>query len=192
MDWIFKMSVKMEELREYAKKVAKGENCILYDIQMTGSHSKPILRIFIDKEGKQGVSIDDCSQVSRGLDLILDREDLVSDRAYHLEVSSPGLDRHLSESWHFKKAIGEKIHIRLKTNPEVVTLHPEKGDGKRKKLTGQLLKADESSIELAPDDKRGQDPGSVMIPYKSIDRARVIFCYTTNNFNRKKSKKRKD
>ena len=181
---------KMEKLREYAREVAKKENCILYDIQMTDSHSSPILRVFIDKESKEGVSIDDCSQVSRGLDLILDREDLFPDKAYHLEVSSPGLDRHLSENWHFRKAVGERINIHLKTDFEPLKPHPEKGEGKRKKLTGQLLKADESSIELVSGDR---NTDSMVIPYRLIDKAKVVFCYPTNsNFNRKKSKKRKD
>ena len=182
------MTVKMEKLKEYAQKVAKKENCILYDIEMAGSHSNPVLRVFIDKESHQGVSIDDCSQVSKGLDMILDREDLVSRGTYQLEVSSPGLERHLSESWHFMKAVGKKINIQLKTNLGDIKLHSEKGDEKRKKITGQLLKANESSIEMALTDK---ETDSVIIPYNLIGKAKVVFHYPTNNFNKKKLNKKR-
>ncbi len=183
------MSLKIEKLRKYAQEVARMENCILYDIQMTGSRSNPVLRVFIDKESQEGVTIDDCSQVSRGLDLILDREDMVSRGAYHLEVSSPGVDRHLSEHWHFGKVLGKRINVQLKTNLGTIKPHSEKEDEKRKKLTGQLLKVDESSIELIPDDRQR---GSVVIPYEFIDRAKVVFCYSKNNFKKKKLNKRKD
>ena len=188
------MLVKLEKFRECARKVVRKENCILYDIQMTGSRSCPILRVFIDKEGQEGVSIDDCSQVSRGLDLILDTEGLAPDRSYQLEVSSPGLDRHLSENWHFKKAVGREISIQLKTSLEDIIPHLKKESGKRGKkrnLRGQLLKVDESSVELVVDQMDKKKTDSVVIPYRFIDKARVVFCHSVNHFKRKKNKKRK-
>ena len=120
--------------------------------------------------------------------MILDREDLVSKGTYRLEVSSPGVDRHLSEHWHFGKVLGRKINVQLKTNLGTIRPHSEKEDEKRKKLTGQLLKADESSIELIPDDGKRD---SVVIPYEFIDRAKVVFCYPKNDFKGKKLNKRK-
>ena len=52
------------------------------------------LRVFIDKEG--GVDLDDCQDLSRKLEELLDAQDLIK-TSYILEVSSPGLDRELKK-----------------------------------------------------------------------------------------------
>jgi ribosome maturation factor RimP len=66
-------------------------------------------RIFIDKAG--GVSLDDCTAVSRAVSTALDVEDPI-DGAYDLEVSSPGLDRPLRTPEHFQKFLGSKVRVR--------------------------------------------------------------------------------
>ncbi|MDP8078868.1 ribosome maturation factor RimP [Phocoenobacter skyensis] len=69
------------------------------------------VRIYIDKEG--GVTVEDCSSVSRQVSAIFDVEDPISDK-YNLEVSSPGLDRPLFTLEHYQRFIGRGITIHLR------------------------------------------------------------------------------
>jgi ribosome maturation factor RimP len=68
------------------------------------------LRVYIDKRG--GVRIEDCEQLSKEFSDILDEEDIIN-RAYNLEVSSPGLDRPLKTEADFRRYQGTLVDISL-------------------------------------------------------------------------------
>lgn len=68
------------------------------------------LRVFIDKEG--GVDMDDCQDLSRKLEELLDAQDLIK-TSYILEVSSPGLDRELKKPRDFQREMGKDIDVSL-------------------------------------------------------------------------------
>ncbi len=133
----------MDRLSQLAEEVALREGVKLYDMEFVGQGRQRTLRIFIDKVN--GVSIDDCANVSRGLNLLLDADDLIAD-AYELEVSSPGLERRLKQVWHFQSALGKVV--RIKTVSEVA-IPPEaqfKSPPKIKTLEGELVSVSESDL----------------------------------------------
>jgi ribosome maturation factor RimP len=68
------------------------------------------LRITIDSE--EGITIDDCETFSRAIDPILDEADPITD-SYHLEVSSPGLEREIKTPEHIAYCTGETVEARL-------------------------------------------------------------------------------
>lgn len=68
------------------------------------------LRVFIDKEG--GVDLDDCQDLSRKLEELLDAKDIIK-TSYILEVSSPGLDRELKKPRDFQREMGKDIDVSL-------------------------------------------------------------------------------
>ena len=68
------------------------------------------LRVFIDKEGS--VDLDDCQDLSRKLEELLDAQDLIK-ASYILEVSSPGLDRELKKPRDFQREMGKDIDVSL-------------------------------------------------------------------------------
>lgn len=68
------------------------------------------LRVFIDKEG--GVDLDDCQDLSRKLEELLDVQDIIK-TSYILEVSSPGLDRELKKPRDFQREMGKDIDVSL-------------------------------------------------------------------------------
>lgn len=68
------------------------------------------LRVFIDKEG--GVDLDDCQDLSRKLEELLDAQDFIK-TSYILEVSSPGLDRELKKPRDFQREMGKDIDVSL-------------------------------------------------------------------------------
>ena len=69
-----------------------------------------ILRLYIDKEG--GVNLDDCQQVVKFVDPLLDVEDIIQGK-YNLEVSSPGENRSLFTLADFQKYMGSLVKIKL-------------------------------------------------------------------------------
>ena len=101
---------QLEQIRKFAEEVALREGCLLYDLEFLSSGHGRALRVYIDR-AQGGVSIDDCANVSRGLNLRLDVEDVIPGGRYDLEVSSPGMDRKLTQLWHFEKAMGERVKL---------------------------------------------------------------------------------
>ena len=100
----------LEKVEQMAGQVCHQEGCFLYDLEFLGTGLGRTLRVYVDKVG--GAGIDDCSTVSKELNSLLDADDVIPGGPYHLEVSTPGVDRPLKKSWHFEKVIGKKIAVR--------------------------------------------------------------------------------
>lgn len=88
------------------------ENCgvELWDVRFLKEGASWYLRVFIDKP--EGITIDDCTEVSHAIDPIIDEADPI-DLPYYLEVCSPGLERELARPEHFERKLGEKVRVRL-------------------------------------------------------------------------------
>jgi ribosome maturation factor RimP len=100
-----------ERIEKISKQVATANGLELVHIEVAGTKRDAVLRIFIDKEG--GVTLDDCSMVSKGIEEILDAEDFIPSR-YVLEVSSPGIERQLYSLGDFVKFTGHLAKVKLK------------------------------------------------------------------------------
>ncbi|ACY83250.1 conserved hypothetical protein [Edwardsiella piscicida] len=74
-----------------------------------GRHST--LRIYIDSE--EGITVDNCADVSHQVSAVLDVEDPIS-VAYYLEVSSPGMDRPLFTAEHYTHFLNEEVTLVLR------------------------------------------------------------------------------
>ena len=84
------LAVIKDQLKDVIQPTVEGMGFILWGIEFKHVGRKSFLTVYIDKDG--GVTIEDCSDVSRQLSSVLDVEDLIT-YAYDLEVSSPGMDR---------------------------------------------------------------------------------------------------
>lgn len=93
-----------------AEPLAKELGITIWDVKFVKEGSNYFLRIFIDSEN--GITIDDCENMSRAIDKPLDELDPISQN-YCLEVCSPGVNRELTRDEHLGKAIGEKVIVRL-------------------------------------------------------------------------------
>ena len=82
----------------------------LVDVEYVKEAGNWYLRAYIDKEN--GITVDDCEEVSRALSDLLDEEDFISEN-YILEVSSPGLDRPLKKEKDFARSIGKDVEVKL-------------------------------------------------------------------------------
>lgn len=98
----------LDSIREVVAPVANALNLKIIDIEYKEAGPRSILRIFIDKPG--GVTIDDCVEASKEINVRLDVEDLIPHR-YTLEISSPGLTRKLKTVKDFEESVGKQVKI---------------------------------------------------------------------------------
>lgn len=122
---------------------------------------RQILRLLIGRPGDGtlgGVTVGECTKISRELSTLLDVEDIVPER-YSLEVSSPGLDRPLMRKKDFLSAIGKKINLKTK----------EPIEGRRNfKVTLEAASEDSDNIVVKDSEDRSYE-----IEYLNIDKARL-------------------
>jgi ribosome maturation factor RimP len=107
------------------------------------------------------MTIDDCETVSRALSPALDAADPI-DRAYRLEVSSPGIDRPLVRRSDFSRYAGHVAKIEM-----------EVPVGGRKRFRGVLLGTDGDAARLRCDDMAAQD-ADIMLPIHDMAEARLV------------------
>ena len=145
--------------REIESRI-EGLGFELVDLEQVGSKARPILRIRIDRsESDAGVTLDDCSRVSRELETFLDDNPELGER-YVLEVSSPGVERPLVKPRDYQRFAGKEVAI--KTSEAIGDL------GKR--VEGVLRGIDEKGVvEL---DVKGQ---TVEVPRDQIKKAHLVY-----------------
>ncbi len=115
-----------KKTEEYILPILEEFGFELYDIEYVKEGNTYYLRAYIDKPG--GITINDCVDVSRRMNEILDKEDYISDQ-YIFEVSSPGLDRPIKKDKDYERNIGKQVELK--------TFKPYDG---QKEFTG-ILKA---------------------------------------------------
>lgn len=158
----------METVKNMAQAAATEQGCLLYDVEFVGLGKGRTLRVFIDREDGN-VTIDDCSNVSKALNEVLDAdENLIPGESYNLEVSTPGLERHLKQPWHFQKAVGKKIYVKTTKAFESAGVTDKKWKA-GKTVEDVLESANETGIRFVI---KGVE---LNVPYEMIDKAKVIF-----------------
>ena len=93
-----------------AEPLADEFGYILWDVEFVREGSKRILRLTIDSE--EGITVDDCEKMHRAIDPLLDEADPIGE-AYHLEISSPGIERDLKNDMHVEACEGWDVEIKL-------------------------------------------------------------------------------
>jgi ribosome maturation factor RimP len=103
----------------------------LESVRMTAAGRRRLLRVVVDSD--HGVSLDEAADVSRDVSALLDASDVLGDVPYTLEVSSPGVDRPLTEPRHWRRARGRLVRVKVT------------GEGA---VEGRVLAADADGITL--------------------------------------------
>lgn len=138
-------------VRELAEPIINEQNLELVDIE----YSWGKLRITIDKEN--GVTLNDCTRISKEVGYILEIRDVIT-HPYHLEVSSPGLERPLKTPRDFEKFLGRKVNI--------ITSELLNGQGN---FRGTLKLIQDGNVHLDIEGKYWE------IPLTSIGKAKLIY-----------------
>jgi ribosome maturation factor RimP len=163
--------------RALAEPLVAAHGLELCDVEWTGGPQGRVLRVTIDRADGSGVSVEDCAAVSRDLATALDVEDPFLG-SYHLEVSSPGLDRPLKTARDFSRQVGRLCKVKL-VGPA--------SDGQTV-LRGTLKSAGEETFGIEVDGKMHE------VRFDDVERARLVFELggqgKPNKANRRKSRRR--
>jgi ribosome maturation factor RimP len=154
--------VNDKRLAELIEPVAAAAGLDLESVRMSVAGRRRLLRIVVD--GDHGVSLDDAADVSRDISAMLDEANALGEVPYTLEVSSPGVDRPLTEPRHWRRAVGRLVKVKVAAEGTV---------------EGRILAADADGVtlELAKGERRFElgelGAGAIQIEFGRIPEAEL-------------------
>ncbi|SFH28139.1 ribosome assembly cofactor RimP [Pedobacter insulae] len=119
------MQVEKRVVALVEEKIADRPELFLVEVKLLPNH-----KLIIHVDGDEGISIQDCAAISRHVGFHLEEENLI-EKAYNLEVSSPGVGEPLKLVRQYKKNIGRDVSVKLTSG---------------EKMEGELLAVDEQGI----------------------------------------------
>jgi ribosome maturation factor RimP len=126
--------VDEKRLAGLIQPVAAAAGMDLESVRVTVAGKRRLLRVVVDSD--RGVSLDDAADVSREVSATLDATDVMGEVPYTLEVSSPGVERPLTEPRHWRRAAGRLVRVKVE------------GEGR---VQGRVLAADSRGVTLDVD-----------------------------------------
>lgn len=154
-------------LVELIDPICRAHGVDLVDVRYQRERGGTVIRVIIDRDVNgqgvgSGVSLDDCTGVSRDVSSALDvHEDVLPSGAYRLEVGSPGLERPLVKLADFERFSGREIKLRTRTAIE-----------RQRRFHGRLLGVVDRAIEL------DQDGTVLLIPHDDIAQANLVYRFS--------------
>ncbi len=152
-------------LADRIEPVVTGAGYDLEELVVTPAGRRSVVRIVVDRD--EGVSLDDVAEVSRAVSAVLDQIDGdLGPAPYVLEVTSPGVDRPLTEPRHWRRNTGRLV---------AVAAGPA---GSSEQLTGRITAVDDAGVTLAvekpgkPGAKR-KPPIPRQVPWAQLGAGRV-------------------
>ncbi|MFG1943477.1 ribosome maturation factor RimP [Nonomuraea sp. NPDC048826] len=147
-----------DHLMKILEPVVAAEGLDLEDVTVTQAGKRRLLRVVVDCDG--GVSLDHVADVSQAVSAALDQDDAMGAAPYTLEVSSPGVDRPLTEPRHWRRAAKRLVKVEMR-------------DGGL--IEGRVLSADDTGVDLDVDgaarrlDYQDLARGRVQVEFRRID-----------------------
>lgn len=138
--------------------VVEALGCDLEDLAVTPAGRRRLVRLVVDRDG--GVSLDDVAELSTAVSAALDDSGAMGDAPYVLEVTSPGVDRPLTEPRHWRRAQGRLVRVPLRAGGT---------------LEGRVLEVDDSGVllELPSESRRMAlaelGAGAVQVEFRRTD-----------------------
>lgn len=110
-----------ERLRAVAEPAVTSAGLVLEDLTLTPIGRRRLLRVIVDlaPEAVGGVPVDTVAEAARLVSQALDSSNVMGDAPYLLEVSSPGVDRPLTQRRHWSRARGRLVHAGLADGTQV-------------------------------------------------------------------------
>lgn len=151
-----RLSPLEEKITKLVDPIAAGLGLELYCVQQSGEANGLVLQIMAENPATKALSVEECTALSRGISAMMDVEDPIAD-AYHLEVSSPGIDRLLIQERDYVDYIGMEAKIEI--DP------PLEG---QKRFRGRILGFENNAVIFKI------DTGEVALPYPDIQKAKLV------------------
>jgi ribosome maturation factor RimP len=127
-------TVSRQRVREVVEPAITSAGYDLEDVTVTAAGRRSLVRVIVDRDG--GVDLDAVADVARVVSDALDAEDPTGDAPYTLEVSSPGVDRALTEARHWRRAAGRLVRAPVRDAADV---------------TGRVIRADDAGVTFDVD-----------------------------------------
>jgi ribosome maturation factor RimP len=143
-----------------ASPVIEGLGYRLVRVRISGSEGCTVQIMAERPDGT--MNVEDCEEVSRALSPVLDVADLI-DRAYRLEISSPGLDRPLVRRSDFERYAGQLVKIEMAT--------PVEG---RRRFRGTLVGVEGDDARIRRDDAAEGEAAEIALPIGEMDEAKLV------------------
>ncbi|MGE4234319.1 MAG: ribosome maturation factor RimP [Bacteriovoracia bacterium] len=174
----------LELLEQQAQSTIEPMGYEVVSLEMNNSPAGRTLTLFIDflnpsndnqldsvdSENKKFIGLDDCIAVNKVVDGLFEATPLLAG-PYHLEVSSPGLERPLRKPKDFERYCGRKIKVHL-FRPLETDASSDEFKVRQKNYTGQLVSYTDEKISLNID--QGGVSGAIEIPLKLITKAHLV------------------
>lgn len=140
------------KIRKLIEPICLEDSLILYNIAVQGTGKNQIIKIIIDTE--TGVTLDQCKILSQKISDLFYRKELFGND-YRLEISSPGVNKPLQESYEYRRSIGKNIKVTYNQNNE------------QKIIIGKLIAFNENIITLQ------EGKGEIDISINDIENAKI-------------------
>jgi ribosome maturation factor RimP len=150
----------VEAIWALIEPVSETEGFELVEVEYRREVPGWVLRLFIDHP--DGVTVEHCAQMSRLVGDLVDVHDLIHN-SYHLEVSSPGLNRPLRKVKHYQQQVGRVISLRTRRPFD---------DRRNFKGVLQAVEADHLQIDC--------EGRSYQVPLADVERARLRYFDSTD------------
>ena len=144
-------SVDEGTIADVIRPVVAAAGMDLESVRVTAAGRRRLLRVVVDSD--RGVSLDDAAAISRELSAALDSVAVMGDFPYTLEVSSPGVDRPLTDYRHWRRAVGRLVRV---------TVTDSGGSGL---VSGRVAAADADGVTL---DVEGDPKTRRRFPYAAL------------------------
>ena len=138
-------AVSRDRVRAALLPVVTAAGFDLEDVAVSAAGRRNVIRVIVDRDG--GIDLDAVAEVSRVVSDALDATDVTGPAAYTLEVTSPGVDRPLTEPRHWRRAVGRLVVAGA--------------------TTGRIVDADDENVTL---DVNGSEQ---VVPYADLPAGRV-------------------
>jgi ribosome maturation factor RimP len=161
-----------------AEPVLEGVGFRIVRVRISGMSGMTVQIMAERPDG--AMSIEDCETASRALSPVLDVEDVI-DRAYRLEISSPGIDRPLVRRSDFERFAGHVVKVEMAVAREG-----------RRRFRGVLLGVESETAKIRRDDANEGEDTEVVLPIADMAEARLVLtdALVTESLKRSKAAER--
>lgn len=149
-------NTRTDRLRALLEPLAGKAGVDLEEVIVTPVGNRRVLRVVVDADG--GVDLDRNAELSREISQALDTADAMGGTPYVLEVTSPGVDRPLTEPKHYRRAVGRLIKVRLAGGGELVA---------------RLCAVHDDGVDLLVPGVKGRRPTSRRLAFAEIAKTTV-------------------
>lgn len=157
------MTALETKIKEAIEPIITKLNYKIYDVIYEKEGKDNYLRIFIDTDKKEEISLNDCETVNNGITDFLDEKNFIKSQ-YFLEISSPGIERRIRDDEQLEQNLNSKVEV-----------HLYKAIEKEKTIIGILEKFDDNTVTIKKSDEK-----EIIIEKNNITNMKTVFNWEEN------------